>query len=95
VVITTTEHRLDHRRLLSSERMASDLCYRATASGQPIARDLPNTILTPHMLGHTVEGHAVLPCVAVEAITHILAGEPPRYVRNPKVIPKWRQRWAS
>jgi phosphoglycerate dehydrogenase-like enzyme len=58
-------------------------------------RDLPNTILTPHMLGHTVEGHAVLPGVAVEAITRILAGEPPRYVRNADAIPEWRRRWVS
>jgi hypothetical protein len=29
-------------------------------------RDLANTILTPHMLGHTVEGHAVLPGVAAQ-----------------------------
>ncbi len=58
-------------------------------------RDLPNTILTPHMLGHTVEGHAVLPRVAVEAITQILEGMPPRYVRNLEVIPKWRDRWTS
>jgi len=58
-------------------------------------RDLPNTILTPHMLGHTVEGHVVLPGVAVEAITRALAGEPPRYTRNTDAIPKWRRRWAS
>ena len=58
-------------------------------------RDLPNTILTPHMLGHTVEGHVVLPGVAVEAITRILAGEPPRYVRNADAIPEWRRRWVS
>jgi phosphoglycerate dehydrogenase-like enzyme len=58
-------------------------------------RDLPNTILTPHMLGHTVEGHAVLPGVAVEAITRILAGKPPRYVRNADAIPEWRRRWVS
>jgi phosphoglycerate dehydrogenase-like enzyme len=58
-------------------------------------RDLPNTILTPHMLGHTVEGHAVLPGVAVEAIARIMTGEPPRYVRNPEIIPKWRRRWVS
>jgi phosphoglycerate dehydrogenase-like enzyme len=57
-------------------------------------RDLPNTILTPHMLGHTVESHAVLPGVAVDAVMRILAGEPPLYVRNPEVIPAWRSRWS-
>jgi phosphoglycerate dehydrogenase-like enzyme len=58
-------------------------------------RNLPNTILTPHMLGHTVESHAVLPGVAVEAVNRVLAGEPPVYVRNPSVIPRWRQRWSG
>jgi phosphoglycerate dehydrogenase-like enzyme len=58
-------------------------------------RDLPNTILTPHMLGHTVESHAVLPGVAVDAICRILEGEPPLYVRNPEVLPAWRHRWAA
>jgi phosphoglycerate dehydrogenase-like enzyme len=57
-------------------------------------RTLPNTILTPHMLGHTVESHAVLPGVAVDAIMRIMAGEPPRYIRNPEVIPHWRRRWV-
>jgi phosphoglycerate dehydrogenase-like enzyme len=57
-------------------------------------RELPNTILTPHMVGHTVESHAVLPGVAVDAIERILAGEPPLYVRNPEVIPAWRRRWS-
>jgi phosphoglycerate dehydrogenase-like enzyme len=57
-------------------------------------RELPNTILTPHMVGHTVESHAVLPGVAVDAISSVLAGEPPLYVRNPEVIPAWRRRWG-
>jgi phosphoglycerate dehydrogenase-like enzyme len=55
-------------------------------------RDLPNTILTPHMLGHTVESRGALPGIAVEAIDCILQGNPPRYVRNPEVVPKWRRR---
>jgi D-3-phosphoglycerate dehydrogenase len=58
-------------------------------------RGLSNCILTPHMLGHTVESHAVLPGVAVEAISRILSGEPPLYLRNPAAIPRWRQRWHA
>jgi phosphoglycerate dehydrogenase-like enzyme len=57
-------------------------------------RDLPNAILTPHMVGHTVESHGVLPGVAVDAVISVLAGEPPLYVRNPEVIPAWRRRWS-
>jgi hypothetical protein len=47
------------------------------------------------MLGHTVESHAVLPGVAVEAIQRILRGEVPLYVRNRDVIPLWQRRWAA
>jgi phosphoglycerate dehydrogenase-like enzyme len=56
-------------------------------------RALPNAILTPHMVGHTVESHGVLPGVAVEAVMSVLAGEPPLYVRNPAVLETWRRRW--
>ena len=56
-------------------------------------RGLPNTILTPHMVGHTVESHGVLPGVACDATMSPLRGEPPLYVRNPDVIPAWRRRW--
>lgn len=57
-------------------------------------RALPNTILTPHMLGHTVESHAVLPGVAVEAVNRVLVGELPIYLRNLEAVPRWRQRLA-
>jgi phosphoglycerate dehydrogenase-like enzyme len=71
-----------------------------TFATEPLPDDSPlrrlrNTILTPHMLGHTVESGAVLPGVAVEAITRVLAGEPPLYVRNQAVLPRWRLRWAA
>lgn len=58
-------------------------------------RTLPNTILTPHMLGHTVESHSVLPHVAVDAVLKVLAGEPPLHTRNPEVLPAWRARWGG
>jgi phosphoglycerate dehydrogenase-like enzyme len=57
-------------------------------------RDLPNAILTPHMVGHTVESHGVLPGVAVEAVMRVLRGEPPLYVRNPAVLEVWHRRWS-
>lgn len=56
-------------------------------------RDLPNAILTPHMLGHTHEAHASLPDTAVENVRRLLAGQVPRYVCNPDVIPRWQARW--
>jgi phosphoglycerate dehydrogenase-like enzyme len=57
-------------------------------------RDLPNAVLTPHMLGHTHEAYAALPAAAVENVQRILAGQVPRYVCNPDVIPRWQARWV-
>jgi phosphoglycerate dehydrogenase-like enzyme len=78
-----------------SMRIALDTFATEPLPADSPLRDLPNTILTPHMVGHTVESHAVLPVVATDAIASVLAGEPPLYVRNPAVIPAWRQRWCN
>jgi phosphoglycerate dehydrogenase-like enzyme len=56
---------------------------------------LPNAILTPHAIGHTQESVASLPDAAIENVTCILCGEPPPYLRNPDVIPKWTARWSQ
>ncbi|HEY5081485.1 MAG TPA: NAD(P)-dependent oxidoreductase [Bauldia sp.] len=58
-------------------------------------RSLPNAILTPHMVGHTRETLDRLPVVLLANIEHVLAGEVPDYVRNPKVIDAWRARWSG
>jgi D-3-phosphoglycerate dehydrogenase len=58
-------------------------------------RELPNTILTPHAIGHTQESIAALPAAAIENVSRILQGELPPYLRNPEVIPQWRRRFAS
>jgi phosphoglycerate dehydrogenase-like enzyme len=50
-------------------------------------------ILTPHMVGHTVESIESLPAAAIESIERVMAGEPPLYVRNPHIIPEWKRRW--
>lgn len=57
-------------------------------------RNLPNAILTPHMIGHTSEAQAALPGACVDNVRRLLAGEIPRYVCNPEIIPRWRERWA-
>jgi phosphoglycerate dehydrogenase-like enzyme len=74
-------------------RIALDTFATEPLPADSVLRDLPNTILTPHMLGHTVESHTVLPPTAIAAVTSALAGEPPAFVRNPAVIPAWRSRW--
>lgn len=78
----------------TSMRIALDTFATEPLPADSELRNLPNTILTPHMVGHTVESHAVLPGVAVDAVVSVLAGEPPPYVRNPAVLPVWRRRWS-
>lgn len=58
-------------------------------------RDVPNAILTPHMVGHTQDALNAAPDMAVENVTRILAGEPPVFVCNPAVVDMWRSRWSS
>jgi len=58
-------------------------------------RTLDNMILTPHMVGHSRELMAAIPPAAAENVLRVLRGEPPLYVKNPEVIPAWRQRLAA
>jgi len=53
-----------------------------------------DAILTPHLVGHTVEVLEEIPVAAIESVERILTGEPPIYVRNPEVIERWKKRWA-
>jgi phosphoglycerate dehydrogenase-like enzyme len=55
-------------------------------------RTMPNVIATGHGIGHSEELHAALPPLAAENILRGLQGEPPVYVRNPQVLPKWAER---
>ncbi len=57
-------------------------------------RGLPNVILTPHMIGHTVEAHHSLEVATRENLERIIAGRPPRYVVNPAVLPAWSAKWG-
>ena len=60
-----------------------------------LLRGLPNVILTPHMIGHTIEAHQSLEVATRENLDRILAGRPPRYVVNPDVLPAWRAKWGG
>jgi phosphoglycerate dehydrogenase-like enzyme len=57
-------------------------------------RGLPNVILTPHMIGHTVEAHHSLEVATRDNLNRILSGRPPRYAVNPAVLPAWTARWG-
>ena len=52
-------------------------------------------ILTPHMVGHTVESIEAIPPAAIESIERVMRGEAPLYVRNPEVLPRWTSRWSA
>ena len=57
-------------------------------------RGLPNVLLTPHMIGHTVEAHHSLEVATRQNLALIFAGKPPRYVVNPAVLPAWTKKWG-
>ena len=58
-------------------------------------RGLRNVILTPHMIGHTVEAHHSLEVATRENLGRVLAGQTPRYVVNPAVLPAWTKKWTG
>ena len=58
-------------------------------------RDLPNAILTPHMVGHTVETFDRMPLALLESIQRVLAGDVPQFVRNRAIVDAWRKKWGS
>ena len=57
-------------------------------------RGLPTVILTPHMIGHTIEAHHSLEVATRENLGRVLSGRPPRYVVNPAVLPAWTAKWG-
>ena len=57
-------------------------------------RDLPDAVLTPHMVGQTVESEQTLIAAAVENMVRPMEGRPPLYVRNPEVLAGWQARWS-
>lgn len=75
-------------------RLALDTFTIEPLPPDSLLRELPNAILTPHMLGHTHEAYAGLPDTAVENARRLLAGQVPRYVCNPDAIPRWQARWG-
>ena len=76
-------------------RLALDVFTEEPLPPHSPLRDLPNAILTPHMLGQTREALAALPETAVDNVQAILAGRAPRHVCNPEVIPRWQARWSA
>jgi phosphoglycerate dehydrogenase-like enzyme len=55
-------------------------------------RTLPNAILTPHAIGHTAEGFAAIPRVAVQNALKVAEGSLPSSTLNPEISMRWRDR---
>lgn len=55
-------------------------------------RDLDDVILTPHMIGHTRDVMESLPVAAVANLKELIAGNLPKYPKNPQVESDWRAR---
>lgn len=58
-------------------------------------RKAPNTILTPHLIGHTVEAEASMARMAAESARRVLRGEPPVHVFNTEILETWLDRQAA
>lgn len=58
----------------------------------PLLRFEDNVILTPHNIAHSEECYDALAHTAVENTLRGLRGEEPVYVKNPSVLPQWRER---
>ena len=76
-------------------RLALDVFTSEPLPPDSPLRELPNAILTPHMVGQSREAYTALPDTAVETVRCLLAGQVPRHVCNPEVIPRWQARWGA
>jgi D-3-phosphoglycerate dehydrogenase len=76
-------------------RLALDTFTVEPLPSESKLRDLPNAILTPHMVGHTQESVDALPDMAVENVARILDGRLPVFVCNPAAADRWRDRWSA
>jgi D-3-phosphoglycerate dehydrogenase len=85
-------------RIMKSGHLAGaalDVFEQEPLSPQSPLRELDNVILTPHMVGHSRELMAAIPPTAADNVLRVLRDEPPLYVKNPEIIPAWRQRLTS
>ena len=92
---------IDEEALYQIARERTDLRFALdTFAVEPLPmasplRELPNAILTPHMVGHTQESLDALPDRAVENVTRILKGQLPGTVCNPAAVGQWEARWTN
>lgn len=62
----------------------------------PLRRlDPDRVILTPHAVGNNPGAHKTGTRMAVTNMLRALRGELPDYIKNPRAIPRWRERFAA
>ena len=57
-------------------------------------RQLPNTILTDHIVGHTREMYDAIPRIAAVNVAETIGGTPPERTRNRDVVERGRAKWG-
>jgi phosphoglycerate dehydrogenase-like enzyme len=55
-------------------------------------RQLDRVVLTPHILGHTIDLYEVMPDVLIENAKRVMSGVLPLYTRNPEIAEAWKSR---
>ena len=58
-------------------------------------RQAPNTILTPHQIGHTTDNFDAAADTIIANVARIARGEAPLHTRNPEILPAWTAKWAG
>lgn len=58
-------------------------------------RELPNVMLTPHMVGHTAETNQTILETAWNSLINASSWRPPIYVKNPGALTRWKSKELS
>jgi D-3-phosphoglycerate dehydrogenase len=80
-------------RALESGRLraaAFDCFEREPLPAASPLRGAPRTLLTPHVIGHTVEGARAMVAMFEDNVRRTLRGEPPCSLRNPEALDRLR-----
>jgi D-3-phosphoglycerate dehydrogenase len=75
-------------------RLALDVFETEPLPKESPLRRLPGAILTPHIVGHTVEAHDLLPRRIVRSVEDVLRGHVPDTTCNPDTVAAWRRRFG-
>ncbi len=101
IVNTARGQLIDENALVAAARkgrlgwLALDVFEQEPLPETAAIRTLPQTILTPHAIGHTVDTIIPLPLHALDSIRALLGGAPPASLVNREALPIWNERIAT